>query len=133
VICEHCGIEAPTRNATFYQNVGLVFGHITKSVGGELCKSCVHKYFWTFTLTSLLFGWWSAISVWINPFLILNNFGWYLICLTMKRRPANASRPELTEEAVGRILEVSHRLLIIDDGLPLGDNRRAKDSLNGWT
>jgi hypothetical protein len=46
-----------------------------------------------------------------------------------ERRLLAVNRIDAPEE----FKEVSHRLLIIDDGLPLGDNRRAKDSLNGWT
>jgi hypothetical protein len=111
VICEYCGFEARTKNVAFYQNVGLIFVRMTKSVHGELCKSCVHKYFWKFTLTNLFLGWWGTTSFFINPFLILNNLGRYLTCLTMEPRPANAWKPELTEEAAAKIRPQLDRLL----------------------
>lgn len=103
MICQSCGIEAPTKYVAFYQNIGALVVRFGKSVEGELCKSCIHRYFWSFSLTSLFLGWWGTISFVVTPFFLLNNVGRYLTCLTMKPVPPGASEPCLTEEAVEKL------------------------------
>jgi len=56
MICENCGIEAATKHVEYHQNIGAVIMRFHKSIKGELCKSCVHKYFWKLTLINLFFG-----------------------------------------------------------------------------
>jgi hypothetical protein len=103
MLCQDCGIEAPTRYVEFYQNIGALVMRFHKSIKGNLCKSCLHKRFWEFTLTNLLLGWWGVISLVVTPFFILNNVGRYLICLGMPGVPAGAAPPRLTDDAVERI------------------------------
>jgi hypothetical protein len=32
----------------------------TKSIKGNLCKHCVNEYFWPYTGTTLIVGWWGV-------------------------------------------------------------------------
>jgi len=103
MICQSCGIEAPTKYVAFYQNIGALVVRFSKSVEGELCKSCIHRYFWSLTGTTLLAGWWGYISFIVTPFFLLNNIIRYLTCLTLPPVPADATKPELTEEAIEKL------------------------------
>jgi hypothetical protein len=103
MICQNCGIEAPTRYVVFYQNIGALFVRFHKTIRGYLCKSCVHRRFWEFTLIDCTLGWWGTISIVVTPFFIINNIGRYAACLFMPRVPSGAARPRLTDDAIGRI------------------------------
>jgi hypothetical protein len=49
-----------------------------------------------------------------------------------ENRDIDVGSMTLDQAAIGALpLEASHGLLEIDDGLPLGDNRRVNESLNG--
>lgn len=103
MFCQDCGVEAPTKQVTFYQNIGLLVMRIPSSVEGELCKSCIHKHFWTMTLITLVAGPWGMISLIVTPFFLLNNIGRYLFCLGMEPVPVGATSPQLTSDVVDRI------------------------------
>lgn len=103
MICQDCGVEAATKQVSFYQNIGALVVRFPKSIEGKLCKSCIHKHFWSMTGTTMFLGWWGTISFIVTPFFLLNNIGRYLFCLGMPSVPADAAPPELTEEAVERI------------------------------
>ncbi len=103
MICQDCGVEAPTKLVTFHQNIGALVVRFPKTIEGHLCKSCIHKHFWGMTTTTLFLGWWGTISLFVTPFFLLNNIGRYLFCLGMPAVPEGATPPELTEEAVERI------------------------------
>jgi hypothetical protein len=103
MICQACGVEAPTRRVGFYQNIGAVAVRFSKSVEGNLCKSCVHKYFWQFTTVSLFLGWWGVLSLVATPVFILNNLVRYVVCLGMDPVPPGALRPQLTQELIARL------------------------------
>ncbi len=60
--CCMCGRHAPTQQVTFHQNIGALVIRFPKTVSGQLCRDCIGKYFTTYTLTSLLLGWWGVIS-----------------------------------------------------------------------
>ncbi|MBI3408011.1 MAG: hypothetical protein HY040_06600 [Planctomycetes bacterium] len=103
MICQACGIEAPTKYVSFHQNVGALVVRFSKSTEGQLCKSCIHKHFWSMTGTTFVLGWWGTISFVITPFFLLNNTIRYITCLGMARVPTGAHAPVLTNEAVERI------------------------------
>jgi hypothetical protein len=84
----------------FHQNIGALVMRFHKSINGNLCKTCVHRHFWQFTLITLAVGWLGLISVIIAPIFLLNNIVRYLLCLGMEPVPATATRPELTEQAL---------------------------------
>ena len=103
MICESCGVEAATRYVAFYQNIGALFARFSKSIEGNLCKSCIHRYFRQFTLTTLVLGWWGTISFNVTPFLVLNNVARYVGCLFMDGVPHGAHVPMLTPQIVQRL------------------------------
>jgi hypothetical protein len=103
MICQSCGVEAPTRHVAFYQNIGALVVRFHKAVEGDLCKACIHRYFWKFTATTFFLGWWGTISLFVTPFFLLNNVGRYLFCLGMKPVPPDARPPQLTDEVIEKI------------------------------
>jgi hypothetical protein len=103
MICQSCGIEAPTKRVEFYQNIGALVLRFRKSIRGELCKSCIHKYFWRFTLITVAVGWLGVISLILAPIFAINNIVRYLACLPMRPVPPNAQRPQLTEAAMAAL------------------------------
>ncbi len=100
MLCQVCGVEAPTKKVTFYQHMGAIVLMFTKTMKGKLCKSCINKTFWKFSLMTLFLGWWGVISFFLTPLVLLNNFIRYLFCLSMDAVPENASVPELTEKVI---------------------------------
>ena len=103
MICESCGVEAPTKYVIFYQNIGALLMRFTKRIEGNLCKSCIHKYFWGFTLITLILGWWGVVSFLTTLFYIPNNIIRYLFSLSLKPVPPGATVVELTEEVISRL------------------------------
>jgi len=100
MICQSCGVEAPTKYVSFHQNIGMLVMRTHKSISGNLCKSCIHSNFWKLTGTTFFLGWWGAHSMIITPFLLLNNMGRYLFCLPMEPVPPAARPPELSDRDV---------------------------------
>lgn len=103
MICQSCGVEAPTRYVSFHQNIGALVMRFSKSIEGRLCKNCIHRHFWSLTGTTLFLGWWGIISMIITPFLLLNNVIRYALCLPMAPVPPGAVPPVLTECAAQQI------------------------------
>jgi hypothetical protein len=92
--CQTCGCNAPTKYVSFHQNIGAVVMRFRKEVKGELCKNCIHSYFWKFTLTTLAVGWLGIISMILAPLFIINNIFYYLGSLGLK---SAVTRPPLSE------------------------------------
>ena len=134
MICQACGFEAPTKYVAFYQNIGAIVMRFHKSVRGQLCKACVHRFFWRFTLTNLFLGWWGAISLWTTAAFMLNNVGRYTLCLAMPGVPADAAKPELTEEAVRSLSPHTESIVTrLDQGEKLEEVARDVAPLAGVT
>lgn len=111
MICQNCGVEASTKHVAFYQNIGALVVRFSKSVEGNLCKSCIHRYFWQFTSVNLLLGWWGYISFLVTPFFLLNNVFRYMTCLTMPAVPPEATAPQLTDEAIEKLRPYTEDLI----------------------
>jgi hypothetical protein len=60
--CEACGVPAETRMVTLRQNIGALVMRFPRTVQGSLCRDCIGKYFWKYTLTTAVLGWWGVIS-----------------------------------------------------------------------
>ena len=121
MLCETCGIEAVTKHVEYHQNIGALIMRFHKTVEGEMCKSCVHKYFWQLTLTNLFLGWWGVISLFLTPIFILNNLVRYTLCLGMAPVPRSAQRPMLTEQVIAAIQPHAPQII---------DRLNAKENLN---
>ena len=103
MFCQRCGIEAPTKYVAFYQNIGALVMRFSRSMEGNLCKSCIHSTFWSFTGITLLVGWLGMISLILAPCFVLNNIFRYAFCLTMPGVPPGATAPTLTESDMERL------------------------------
>ena len=44
-----------------------------KSYKGFFCKGCISKTFWEYTSVTLFLGWWGLFSMFITPFVLINN------------------------------------------------------------
>jgi hypothetical protein len=76
--CKCCGIEGPTKNVRFLQNIGLVFARRTATMEGELCRPCIGRVFRSYSLTTLFLGWWGIISMFVTPVFLINNVAQYV-------------------------------------------------------
>jgi hypothetical protein len=85
--CWECGELAPTKHVEFWQIIGAGIFFRWEASHGQLCKSCIHGYFWQYTLITLGLGWWSVTSFLLTPFVLLHNLVRYLLCLPMPRPP----------------------------------------------
>lgn len=103
MLCQNCGIEAPTREVTYYQNIGALVMRFHKKFQGRVCKRCLHKLFFEYAGISAVAGWWGVISMIVNPFMILIDIFQYLTRLTMPPVPANAKFPQLTQMEIDRL------------------------------
>ena len=97
--CERCGVEAPTRRVNLYQNIGVLVMRFTESTECRLCKSCINGVFWKYTLVNLTLGWWGAISMILNPLIILSNTIQYLLSLGLKSGSSEALVPNQFENS----------------------------------
>jgi hypothetical protein len=69
-----------------------------------LCKSCVHRYFWHYTLLTAVGGWWGIVTLLLTPVVLLANVFQYVVCcLKLKPVPAGAAPPQLTPQAIQRL------------------------------
>ena len=97
--CQSCGAQAPTKRVEFYCVMGALILVYYQWIRGQLCKSCIRRHFWEYTLTTLCFGWWSVISLLLTPFIILHNVIRYVFCLPMPRVPPIKPRDGATAPA----------------------------------
>jgi hypothetical protein len=107
--CDCCRAHVPTKYVEFYQNIGMLVLRTSKTVKGDLCKSCIDRFFWKLTLTTAVLGWWGMISAFLTPIFLLNNIVRYTTTLRMKKSlPASAERSvhpteSLTPAAIARL------------------------------
>jgi hypothetical protein len=104
ILCQGCGVEAPTKYAEFHQNIGALVVRFGKSYKGQLCKQCMHKYFWQASMTTLFLGPWGMISLVVSPFFLINNVARYLAALPMPAVPPGARVPQLDQAAIHMLL-----------------------------
>jgi hypothetical protein len=103
MICQCCGVEAPTQKVLFVQHIGAIVMFFHKRIGGFFCRNCVNKYFNEYFLITLVAGWWGLISVFATPIVLLIDIFNYFRAWNLPPVPAGATRPQLTGEAIGRI------------------------------
>src|SRR3989344_8263622 len=77
-LCEACGQPGELKYVVFYENRGAIVMRYHQEIRGNLCKGCIDKYFWKFTLITLCIGWLGVISFIVAPFYILNNVFRYI-------------------------------------------------------
>ena len=91
--CQSCGIIGLTKYVDFYQNIGVVILRFGKQIKGEICMRCIHRYFWQYTIITLMLGWWGVISCIVTPFIIANNAIRYFAALIL---PSVQTSPRYT-------------------------------------
>lgn len=134
VICQVCGVEAPTRYVEFHQNIGALVVRYHKGIKGNLCKKCIHKYFWSYTGTNLTLGWWGTISLVMTPVFTINNVIRYIGVLGMESVPSDAKPPVLTPEVAARLNpHVKQLIARLNAGEPLGEVARDLARRTGLT
>ena len=111
MICQSCGIEAPTRKVFFVQHIGAIVMFFHKRIGGLFCRNCVNKYFTEYFFITLVAGWWGIISVFATPVVLLIDLFNYFRAWTLEPVPAGANAPVLTDDAINRINPLSGDLI----------------------
>jgi hypothetical protein len=111
LICQVCGLEAATRDVTFHQTIGAVVVRQTSSVKGHLCKSCIDKFFWDYTKTTALLGWWGVLSCMMTPFILFHNVRQYRASRGMEPPSLDAPQPVLTAGAIDRLRPHAMRMI----------------------
>ena len=84
--CRSCRAQVPTVLVSFSQNVGALFRRYETHLDAYLCRRCIHRSFWKFTLTTLAVGWLGLISLFVAPVYVLQNVYQYLRALSVLRR-----------------------------------------------
>lgn len=111
MICQACGIEAPTKKVFFVQHIGAVVMFFHKRIGGMFCRDCMRKYFNEYTLKTLFLGCWGVISVFATPVVLLINIVNRLRAGSLAPVPPGAKVPVLTDEAVNRLHPLTSELV----------------------
>ena len=103
MICQSCGIEAPTQKVMFVRHIGVVVMFFHKQAGGLFCRNCVNKYFREYFFMTLVLGWWGMISMFATPIVLLINLFNYFCAWNLAPVPAGAAAAVLTNDAIARI------------------------------
>src|SRR5436309_2115152 len=111
MICQSCGVEAPTQKVLFVQHIGAIVMFFHKRIGGYMCRNCVNKYFSEYSLMTLFLGWWGVISVFATPVVLLINIANRFRAWGLPHVPEGATVPQLTDTAIGRLNPVSGELI----------------------
>jgi hypothetical protein len=83
--CQLCGTVRQTSPITFHRNVGMLVARQTHRLQGNLCKTCIRKKFWDFTVKNLLLGPWGMISLVMTPVYLVTNTVAYVGALNKLR------------------------------------------------
>jgi hypothetical protein len=111
MICQSCGVEAPTQKVLFVQHIGAIVMFFHKRIGGLFCRNCVNKYFTEYFFITLVLGWWGIISVFATPVVLLIDLFNYFRAWSLPPVPAGATAPVLTDDAIQRINPLSGELV----------------------
>jgi hypothetical protein len=81
--CQVCGARAQTMKVDLHRNIGLLVIRLGARMNGWLCKACIRRTFWKFTLVNVTLGWWGFISIILTPVFIIGNTIQYIKSLGM--------------------------------------------------
>jgi len=79
--CQVRGSVRQTSAVTFHRNIGMLVVRQTQKIQGNMCKTCVGKKFWDFTLKNIVFGPWGVISLVVTPIYLVTNTVSYVSAL----------------------------------------------------
>ena len=77
-MCQVCGRFGPVQKVLFIQHIGAIVLMFHKRIHGYMCRSCIDRLFWEYTLTTLALGWWGVISFFLTPCILVYNVVRYL-------------------------------------------------------
>jgi hypothetical protein len=131
-ICQRCFQIKQTKYVEFYKNIGLLVLRREERVKGNLCKLCIGEVFWSFTLTTLILGWWGVISFIVTPIYLINNTARYIGSLGMGREKTKSSKNQFVEnnDSPNRVLVFIVFIIIfaIVIGVTLAGEQNARKS-----
>jgi hypothetical protein len=116
--CDVCGCEGPTKQVTLMQNIGVLVVRFPKTLRGALCRYCIEKHFFQYTLVSMLFGWWGVISFFTTLVAIPLNVVTYLSAVGLPA-PEDAERTRAHLRGKGSVLTGFGVLIALAAGLGL--------------
>jgi len=111
MICQSCGVEAPTQKVMFVQHIGAIIMFFHKRIGGKFCRNCVNRYFREYTLVTLFAGWWGLISVFATPIVLTIDVVNYFRAWNLPPVPPGATAPRLTDDAIAHLQPVTGELI----------------------
>lgn len=103
MICQSCGVEAPTRKVFFVQHIGAIVMFFHRRIGGFFCRNCVNKWFSQYFFVTPTLGWWGIISFFATPVVLIIDIVNYFRAWSLAPVPIGATAPMLTDDAIGRI------------------------------
>jgi hypothetical protein len=103
MICQACGIEAPTKQVTFRQNIGALVLRFPKEISGNMCKKCIGKYFWEYTGITAVLGWWGMISFFYTLFILPSNIVTFVGASKLPAPTPGSGPPQLTEQVMQQL------------------------------
>ena len=103
MICQSCGVEAPTRKVFFVQHIGAIVMFFHRRIGGLFCRNCVNKWFSQYFFVTLALGWWGIISLFATPVVLIIDIVNYFRAWSLAPVPPGAIAPVLTDEAIQQI------------------------------
>jgi hypothetical protein len=71
--CQVCGNTRQTSQVKFHHNIGMVVLRQTRSIQGNMCKTCMRSKYWEFMGKNLLLGPWGIISIIVTPIYMVTN------------------------------------------------------------
>src|SRR4051812_23867483 len=83
--CQLCLKVVPVKTVNLNANIGMLFIRYEKHMKGNLCKDCINRTFWNYTLTNLFLGWWGLISFFATFVYMIGNIAQYLGSLSLKK------------------------------------------------
>jgi hypothetical protein len=71
--CQVCGNTRQTSEVKFHHNIGMIVLRQTRSIQGNMCKTCMRSKYWEYMGKNLLLGPWGIISVIVTPIYMVTN------------------------------------------------------------
>lgn len=71
--CQICGSMRQTSQVTFHHNIGMIVLRQTRSIQGNMCKTCLRSKYWEYMGKNLLLGPWGFISLVVTPIYMVTN------------------------------------------------------------
>ena len=71
--CQICGSMRQTSQVKFHHNIGMIVLRQTRSIQGNMCKTCLRSKYWEYMGKNLLLGPWGIVSLVVTPIYMVTN------------------------------------------------------------